>query len=325
LFFTRSAIGADDSAFQRAEEFRLARTHFDWPSADVASPAMQSRFDDLAKRPVPANAFRSYLPRLLKDKKAPLTAEQRTALEQARDQFKPEKARLHDEYNVARMGRMICGWRYAKASDDEAPALKRELEQWLALYLRCVADHEASTDRESRAYWAILTPAQQREVAELKWERYASTNPGHSRAFFTAKIMRKAMGKLDAASSERFDREAAKWEASHNDILARYQASEQQMTRLQFYYDTCDPALFQYALPKVLAVTGELFRHEPEAQRALYQQLDPARRAEWNQKIDAAIADTRATMLEKYSDQAAGLLKILGETPANGTTNPSKP
>ena len=189
------------------------------------------------------------------------------------------------------------------------------MEQWLALYLRCVADHDASTDRESRVYWAILTPAQQREVAERKWERYARTEPGHARAFAAAKIMRRAMGKLDAASSERLDREAAKWEASHNEVLARYQTGEQQMTRLQFYYDICDPALFQYALPKVLAVTGDLFRHEPEAQRALYRQLDPARRVEWEHKIDDAIADTRQTMLEKYSAGAGALLKIFGETP----------
>ena len=175
------------------------------------------------------------------------------------------------------------------------------MEQWLALYLRCVADHDASTDRESRVYWAILTPAQQREVAERKWERYARTEPGHARAFAAAKIMRRAMGKLDAASN--------------NEVLARYQTGEQQMTRLQFYYDICDPALFQYALPKVLAVTGDLFRHEPEAQRALYRQLDPARRVEWEHKIDDAIADTRQTMLEKYSAGAGALLKIFGETP----------
>ena len=108
-FVALTAVAADDAAFQRAEEFRLERPHFDWPSGDAQLPAMQSRLDELGKRPVPAGAFRSYLPRMLKDRKAPLTAEQRAALEQARDQIKPEKSRLHDEYNIARMGRMICG------------------------------------------------------------------------------------------------------------------------------------------------------------------------------------------------------------------------
>jgi hypothetical protein len=280
----------------------------------VESAIMQRKRDDLDKRPVPAGPFRSYLSRLLKDKKSPLTTEKRAAFEKVRDQFKPEKERLHDEYNIARMERMMCGWRYTRASDAEAPALKHELEQWLQLYLHCVADHEANTDRESRALWGILTPDQQHEIADLKWERYGKSEGGHSHAFFTAKIMRRAMGKLDAASSDRFDKEAAKWEAKHNERLARYQVGEQQMNRLQFYYDACDPALFAYALPKVLAITGDLLRDEPEAQRALYQQLDPARRAEWNQKVEAEIAETRKTMLNKYAERGVAMLKALGET-----------
>ena len=284
------ALAAGEENFQKAAEVRAARPHFDWPKSEVNAPALRARLDELAKRPAPTSDWRSHLFRLLKDKKNPLSAEQRTAFESIRDKFKDEQQRLHDEYNVLRVERLICGWEYTRSEAAELPALKNELAELLALYLRCKADHAASCDRQSRELWALLTPEQQREVVEMKWSRYARTEPGHSRAFFTAKILTRALGKLDAAVSQQLAEEAAVWEAKHNAILTRNQAAEEMVTRLMFYYDTTDTALFDYGLPRCVKVHGELLDVDSEALRAIYQKLDPATHHEWNAKIDSAIA-----------------------------------
>lgn len=306
-------LAAGEANFQKAAEVRAARPHFDWPKSAVNEPALHGRLDELAKRPAPTSDWRSHLFRLLKDKKNPLSAEQRTAFESIRDKFKDEQQRLHDEYNVLRVERLICGWEYTRAEAAELPALKNELAELLALYLRCKADHASACDRQSRELWAILTPEQQREVVEMKWSRYARTEPGHSRAFFTAKILTRALGKIDAAVSQQLAQEAAVWEAKHNAILTRNQAAEELVTRLMFYYDTVDSALFDYGLPRCVKVHGELLDVDSEALRAIYQKLDPAAHSEWNAKIDSAIAELRTMMLDKYSDSASEMLKALGQ------------
>lgn len=309
------SIAADSGAFQKAAEVRAVRPHFDWSASEVNSPEFQARLDELARRPTPTSDWRSHLFRLLKDKKSPLSFEQRAAFEAIRDKFKAEQQRLHDEYNVVRVVRLIRGWEYARAGASELPSLKNELTKLLALYLRSKADHAASCDRQSRELWAVLTPEQQREIIELKWERYARTEPGHSRAFFIAKILTKALGKLDAAVSQQLDREAAVWEAKHNSILTRNQAAEEMMTRLMFYYDTTDSALFEYGLPRCVSVHGELLDVDAEALRIIYQNLKPAADPEWNTKIATAVTELRTAMLEKYSAVAGDMLKALGETP----------
>ena len=103
------------------------------------------------------------------------------------------------------------------------------------------------------------------------------------------------------------------WEAKHNAILTRNQAAEELVTRLMFYYDTVDSALFDYGLPRCVKVHGELLDVDSEALRAIYQKLDPAAHSEWNAKIDSAIAELRTMMLDKYSDYASEMLKALGQ------------
>lgn len=313
LLTSSIVLAAGDANFQKAAEVRAARPHFDWPTSAVNEPALQKRLDELARRPPPMSDWRSHLFRLLKDKKNPLSAGQRMAFENIRDNFKDEQQRLHDEYNVVRVVRLIRGWEYARAEDSELPALKKELAELLALYLRCKADHAASCDRQSRELWAVLTPEQQREVVEMKWSRYARTEPGHSRAFFTAKILTRVLGKLDADLSQRLAEEAVVWEAKHNAILTRNQTAEEMVTRLMFYYDTVDAALFDYGLPRCVKVHGELLDVDSEALRAIYQKLDPAAHHEWSGKIDSAIAELRTMMLDKYSDSASEMLKALGQ------------
>ena len=134
-------LAADSGLLQKAAEVRAARPHFDWPKSVVNEPTLQVRLDELAKRPAPMSDWRSHLFRLLKDKQNPLSTDQRMAFESIRDKYKAEQQRLHDEYNVLRVERLICGWEYTRAEAAELPALKNELAELLALYLRCKADH----------------------------------------------------------------------------------------------------------------------------------------------------------------------------------------
>ena len=316
LVFAKSAVfSAAPPVSSKPGEVHSARPHFDWPERETNSPELQKRLDELARRPAPTSDWRSHLFRLLKDQQNPLSAEQRTAFEKIRDKFRNEQQRLHDEYNVVRVVRLIRGWEYARAGYAELPALKSELAELLALYLRCKADHAASCDRQSRELWAVLTPEQQREVMEMKWDRYARTEPGHSRAFFTAKILTRTLGRFNADISDKLSHEAAEWEAKHNAILTRNQAAEELITRLMFYYDATDTALFDHGLPRCLQTHGELLDVDSEALRAIYQKLDPAVHPEWNAKIDAAITDLRTMMLDKYSESASDMLQALGEVP----------
>ena len=299
--------------FQKAEMLRQTRPHFHWPEKLTDSPELQARLDRTAARLRVPFGFRPYLSKLLQDSDSPLTTEQKAGFARVRDKYAAEQARLHDEWNSVRMEHIICGWRYAKCSDAEAPALRDELEKWIQLYLRCHADLDDTTDRQSRELWALLTPAQQQDVLGLRWQKFARSHPGHAHDFREARLMLRAVGPLDEAGLARFNREAAMWEAEHRKRSAEMESAVDLKDRLRFYYDTTDRELFQYALPRLLKPQADVARLGPEAMRSLYRQLDPARGAEWNEKIAAALADTRETMLTKYSAKA--MLMALGETP----------
>lgn len=315
FFLLITPVHAGETVFQKAEAIRQQRPHFAGPESHQDSPQQQERLAQLRTRPKAKWGFRPYLTKLLTAKDSPLSAEQRTGFARLRDQYKAEQNRLHDEWNTIHMQHLMCGWRYARCTPQEAPALKAELEDWMRFYLRFQADFEFSLDRQSRELWALLTAEQQRAVTDLKWQTYARTAPGHPETFVALKKFQQAIGPLDEATSQRVAKEAAQWHARYLPLAQKAEAAHDDLDRLMFYYDAVDSALFAYAMPQKLQTHAELVRLEPEAIRALYQQLDPARREEWHHKADQAIGSLRKIMLNKYSTNARSLLLALGETP----------
>lgn len=280
------SVSAGETVFQKAEAIRQLRPHFDWPENLTGSPKQQQSLDEINARPKAPWGFRPYLTKLLSAKDSPLTAEQKVGFARLRDQYKAEQNRLHDEWNTIRMQHLMCGWRYARCTPQEAPALKAELEDWMRLYLRFQADFEFSLDRQSRELWALLTAEQQRAVTDLKWQTYARTAPGHPETFVALKKFQQAIGPLDEATTQRIEKEAEHWHTRYQPLAQQAESANEEMHRLMFYYDRVDAAVFAHVLPRALQSISAKVRLEPEALRALYQQLDPARHDEWHQKAE---------------------------------------
>jgi hypothetical protein len=257
-------------------------------------------------RPDPETFFLRYAYGLQRNARKLLTEAQAKQLATVIQQHTPAHSRWHDERNTLRCKWNEILWRYAAAGESEAPALRRELAEWMRLRMLWTQQEHLAQYRFARDVWNVLMPEQQAKLMGGEWKPYAKLETGHTRADATAKIITRALGKPDHAAA--FETASAAWSKERQPLHAALTVAENNERRLVFAMDLNHQALAFRAAVAATDAYAKLYQVEADATRRLVRAgyTDAAARCA------KAAADAWAEASKRFSSGAAGLLLLMG-------------
>lgn len=198
-------------------------------------------------------------------------------------------------------------WRHAGASEAEAPALRRELEDWMRLRMVWTQQEHLAQYRFARDVWTVLTPEQQTKLIAGEWKPYAKQDTGHTRADATAKIVTRALGKPDDQAA--FDAAVTAWSRQRARLHSTVTETEHAERRIVFAMDLNSESMAHAASEKATAAYAALYTAEADAIRRIVQAAyrDPAARCA------TAAAEAWGEAGRRFTPGAAELLTLLNK------------
>lgn len=295
------AIGQNaDALARRVEAFLQPRLQ----TADTTAPD-DARLAAILARPDPGTIFLRYAFGLKQHAKKLLTEEQRERLLAVLEKHTPAHSRWHDERNTLRCHWTRLMWRYAAAAESAAPALRRELEQWMRLRMLWTQQEDLAQYRFARDVWSVLTPDQQQKLLSGEWKAYAKQETGHTYDDATAKIILRALGKPDDKAA--FDAAVAAWAEQRAPLHAAVAKTQRAERCIVFAMDGNSEAMAHDASVKATTAYAALFSAEADAIRRIVQAAyrDPSARCE------SAATKTWDEAAKRYRPGADELIQML--------------
>lgn len=302
-----SALGVLFASAQAGENLIARVEKFGQPR--LLTPATDAIDDESMRaifaRPDPGTFFLRYAFGLQRHAKKLLSETQAEQLAAVMQRHTPTHSRWHDERNTLRCKFNEVMWRYSGASEADAPALRRELEDWMRLRMAWTEQEHLAQYRFARAVWEVLTPVQQGKLIAGEWKTYAPQDTGHTRGDATAKIITRALGKPD--HSDAFETTAAAWSRERIPMHAAVTDTENRERRIVFAMDLNSEAHAHQAALVANSAYKRLYLAEAEATRRIVQAGydDPAARCA------KAAADAWGEAVKRHSKGASDLINLL--------------
>ncbi|MCP5560647.1 MAG: hypothetical protein H7A55_23140 [Verrucomicrobiaceae bacterium] len=298
-----SVIHAEDLA-DKVEAFLTPRAQI--AAAGEVEPEVAAK---ILARPDPGTFFLRYAFALKKHAAKLLTPEQTGKLATVLEQHTPDHSRWHDERNTLRCKFNEVMWRYVGAADAEAVALRSELDRWMQLRMKWTAQEHLAQYRFARAVWEVLDAERQQKLIAGEWKTYASQDTGHTRGDATAKIITRALGKVD--DKDAFAAATSQWSTERATLHQAVADTENRERCIVFAMDLNSEAMAHRANDAATQAYAALYLAEADAIRrivhAAYQ--DPKARCA------KAAADAWAEAPKRFADGASDLLRLLSPTP----------
>ncbi len=255
--------------------------------------------------------FGPYIFALKNPKAGVLTDQQIEQIETLVEERQGSEVNWHDSRNTIRMQGLITLWAYATEWDDETAAtLKKEWEQWNDLRLAYMFDEFISKEHFQRRAWAVFTSEQKQKLIAGDYDSHIRKNTGHTKAFSANKQVLRALGEPDHPAA--FDVVIARREAAWQDVVTAHRTTAKFSRQRELSMDETDEA-FAIEFWKEQEAAFRLFTQaERDGIRELIQ-TGYENSPELVEKAAAFREGLRQQMLEKYSEHAADLLRMLGE------------
>ncbi|MCB1237816.1 MAG: hypothetical protein KDM91_22310 [Verrucomicrobiae bacterium] len=295
-----AAAAAGDDSIQRVEAFLQPRL-LAVPGAE-AKPAV---VEAVLARPDPGTFFLRYAFGMKRHAKTLLTPGQTVTLEAVIATHSPIGSRWHDERNTLRCRWNAVMWRHAAASEADAPAVRRELEEWMRLRMLWTRQEHLAQYRFAREVWDLLTPEQQAKLIAGDWKAHATLDTGHQRADATAKIVTRALGKPDRTAE--FEAAGAAWSNERVPLHTALRDAEDLERRLAFAMDLNDEGVCHRAAVTATDAYAKLYLAEANAVRRLVR----AGYADAAAGCDRAAAEAWAEAPKRFAPGAADLIRLL--------------
>jgi hypothetical protein len=295
-----TSSAAQAQARRSAEEFLRQRSS---PAAAADSDAATVR--KILARPDPGTFFLRYAFAIQRNAKKLLTEAQAKELAAVMERHTPVHSRWHDERNTVRCKWNELMWRYVAASSAEAPALRRELEEWMRLRMAWTLQEHLAQYRFARDVWGVLAMEQQARLLAGGWKDFVKLDTGHTRADATAKIIIRALGKPERLSD--FEMAGSAWSKDRTPLHAAVNDAGNNERRIVFAMDLNDEALAMNAARTANDAFAKLSMAEADATRRLVQ----AGYAGPEARCAKAAADAWAEAPKRFSAGAAELIRLL--------------